>query len=97
MKGMSQIISVFFLIVLTIGASFIVYNLVVKPRIQMFSDQCQLIIRYVTSYNSTHAICYVVKGEIKGLVYRNSTWINGRAFEGDLVIVPKTLVEVENG
>ena len=97
MKGMSQIISVFFLIVLTIGASSIVYNLVVKPRIQMFSDQRQLIIRYVTSYNSTHAICYVVKGEIRGLVYRNSTWVNGWAFEGDLVVVPMALVEVENG
>ncbi|HDJ84116.1 MAG TPA: hypothetical protein ENG44_03850 [Desulfurococcaceae archaeon] len=95
MKALSQIITIFFLIALTIVASILIYTFIVQPRLSSFNDE-DFIIRYITPYNSTHVICYVVKGRIEGLVYRNGTWIYGEAFEGDLVVVPKILVEVEN-
>ena len=96
MKGISQIISVFFLLILIVVASSIIYTLIIRPRIEMFSKDDRFIIRYVAPYNSSHVICYVVKGRIEGLVYRNGTWIYGEAFEGDLVVVPRILVEVGN-
>jgi len=96
MRGLSQIITIFFLIALTIVASILIYTFIVQPRITVFNDNKEYIIRYVTPYNSSHVICYVVKGSIDGLVYRNGTWIYGEAFEGDLVVVPRILVEVGN-
>lgn len=95
MKALSQILTIFFLIALTIIASSLVYNFIVQPRLSSFNDE-DFVIRYVTSYNSSHVICYVVKGRIEGLVYRNGTWVYGEAFKGDLVVVPKILVEVGN-
>lgn len=94
MLGVSQIITIFFLIALTIVASAFIYTFIIQPRISSFNSN-EFIIKYVTSYNSTHVICYVVKGSINGLVYRNGTWVYGEALEGDLVVVPKILIEVE--
>jgi len=96
MRGLSHIITIFFLIALIATASALIYTFIVQPRIAVFNDNNEYVIRYVTPYNSSHVICYVVKGRIEGLVYRNGTWIYGEAFEGDLVVVPKILVEVEN-
>jgi len=95
MKALSQILTIFFLIALTIIASSLVYNFIVQPRLSSFNDE-DFVIRYVTPFNSSHVICYVVKGRIEGLVYRNGTWVYGEAFKGDLVVVPKILVEVGN-
>lgn len=96
MRGLSQIITIFFFIALTITASALVYTFIVQPRLALFNDNNEYVIRYVTPYNSSHVICYVVKGSIEGLVYRNGTWVYGEAFKGDLVVVPKILIEVEN-
>jgi len=96
MKGLSQIITIFLIIGLTISGSLLVYSLIVEPRIEFFNNDKSFLIKYVVNYNSTHSICYVVKGSINGLVFRNGTWVYGQAFEGDLVVVPNILIEVEN-
>jgi len=93
MRSVSNILSAFLLLVLTVVGAGLVYVMVVEPLSSSIRGG-HVILRYVTNYNSTHVICFVVEGSVKGLVYRNGTWVRGLAGQGDLVIVPRELFEV---
>lgn len=96
MRGLSQIISAFLLLTLTVIGAGLVYMFVVDPFISSLNKPSRIVLAYVTDYNSTHSICYVVEGSLEGLVYNGTTWVYGVAKPGDLVIVPRVVAEVKS-
>jgi len=91
----SPILASFLLLILTLIGGVLVYALVVEPYVSVIrSYSSGLVLKYVTDYNSTHAICYVLQGSVDGLVFNGTAWVLGIAYRGDLVVVPRELVWV---
>ncbi len=87
---MSPILACFLLLALTLLGGVLVYVFVVQPYSSVIkSCSGNLVLKYVTEYNSTHVVCYVVDGEVRGLVFNGTDWVPGVAGRGDLVIVSK--------